>query len=169
MNNRGIRPDDTGMTPRPGQPGGNGGGQNKPMMEFGFMPGQIRNLAGDMASAQGGSLDKWKEYLRGVYSPVVVDKFSYGGGGGGNGGGNGGKGGGKPPVDDRQSDDNSGFNPAHRDKRQLVGHPQQGLLNAPGMQMQQAPATLGFLGQPPQMGGQSQLPPEIMALLAQRR
>lgn len=176
-----FAPDKNHPYPKPKE-GGNGGGGNKdkdkgPTLKFGFMPGQISGLADDMMAGYGGSEDKWKGYLNDIYSPVRVPSFNFGGG---NGGGNN-NGPDTPEIDPGVDHGHGGVNGrqqramamptfASPDRAQMNSPLAQGLLNV-GPSGQRLPPTIGLLGNPQQRAPArtGMLPPEIQALLSQRR
>lgn len=164
------------------------GGKKKGGNSFkiGFMPGQIAGLADDMSDGYGGKDAKWKNYLHNIYAPVKMPNFDYGARGGGGNGKGGGKGDPTGPGSDPSKPDLS-FDPSRPDHKmapmampyggqpgaQMMQQPMQGLLNV-GPMGQMTPPTLGLLGQPQQQMQQRKpqagiLPPEIQAMLTQRR
>lgn len=146
--------------------GGNGNGRGpRPQ----FMPGQIRGLANDMQLGYGGTDEKWKSYLNGIYDPVsLAGGFNFSGGNGGrNGGGNNGGGGNNPGNgggggnngNNGNNGQGGGFTPSaprNNMAAMQMQPPQMGLLGSP-MQASRAPQSSPLLGN---------IPPEVLAFLS---
>jgi hypothetical protein len=157
--------DQTFPKPKPtGNGGGNGGG--KGAGTIGFAPGQINAYVEQQVSAYGGDPEKWRQHFKDVYTPVRTPSYSWekGNGGGGNGGGKN-VGGGKDPTKPGTQPQPWPYTPSHANNR--MAPITQGFLNVNGPAASMPP-TMGLLRQPPPAGAQTQLPPEILAMMTRR-
>lgn len=166
-----IAPDIGNPFPKPTGNNNNNGGRNPNVSVMPMMPGQISSLATGMQMAGGGDMDKYRDFLREIYSPSRVHNANFAGPGSGNGnnhgnnhgGGhnnNGGhnNGGGNPTGDGVFIPSSPGHRMAPMAMQQPVQMmaPQQGLLSAAMPQQQQA--------QQNRMLGD--VPPQVLAFLA---
>ena len=137
-----IAPDINNPFPRPkpgpGNNGGQGGGAHN---GGGFMPGELGGLANDLQMGYGGSDERWKRYLRGVYDPPTSMTFNFGNGGGkGRGGSNPG---GNSPNGSGQDHNNGGFDPSRPRSMAMPMPMGGGLLSAQMPSQQQNRGLLG--------------------------